>query len=90
MFENLIHLSSYFIFILSHPQPSPVPSIIWRRVDGVPFSRKVDMRKASGILEIPYFEQDDAGTYECVAENSKGRNSVQGKLSFYGGFSQVM
>lgn len=45
------------------------------------------MRKASGILEIPYFEQDDAGTYECVAENSKGKNSVQGKLSFYGGFS---
>ncbi|KAF7711394.1 hypothetical protein HF521_000405 [Silurus meridionalis] len=62
---------------------NPVPSIIWRRVDGVPFSRKVDMRKASGVLEIPYFEQDDAGTYECVAENSKGRNSVQGKLSFY-------
>uniref|UniRef100_W5UDN2 Contactin-4 n=1 Tax=Ictalurus punctatus TaxID=7998 RepID=W5UDN2_ICTPU len=62
---------------------NPVPSIIWRRVDGIPFSRKVDMRKASGILEIPYFEQDDAGTYECVAENSKGRNSVQGKLSFY-------
>ncbi|XP_053492650.1 contactin-4 [Ictalurus furcatus] len=62
---------------------NPVPSIIWRRVDGIPFSRKVDMRKASGILEIPYFEQDDTGTYECVAENSKGRNSVQGKLSFY-------
>ncbi|XP_053355561.1 contactin-4-like [Clarias gariepinus] len=62
---------------------NPVPSIIWRRVDGVPFSRKVDMRKATSILEIPYFEQDDAGTYECVAENSKGRNSVQGKLSFY-------
>lgn len=77
-------------FNLFLPQPSPVPSIIWRRVDGVPFSRKVDMRKASGILEIPYFEQDDAGTYECVAENSKGRNSVQGKLSFYGGFSQVV
>ncbi|XP_060775259.1 contactin-4-like [Neoarius graeffei] len=62
---------------------NPVPSIIWRRVDGIPFSRKVDLGKASGILEIPYFEQDDASTYECIAENSKGRNSVQGKLSFY-------
>ncbi|XP_072541022.1 contactin-4 [Salminus brasiliensis] len=62
---------------------NPAPSITWRRVDGVPFARKVDMRKASGVLEIPYFQQEDAGTYECVAENSKGRNSVQGKLSFY-------
>uniref|UniRef100_A0AAR2LWV6 Contactin 4 n=1 Tax=Pygocentrus nattereri TaxID=42514 RepID=A0AAR2LWV6_PYGNA len=61
----------------------PAPSITWRRVDGVPFARKVDMRKASGVLEIPYFQQEDAGTYECIAENSKGRNSVQGKLSFY-------
>ncbi len=63
---------------------SPVPSINWRRVDGVPFPRKVDMRKASGVLEIPYFQQEDSGTYECVAENSRGMNTVKGKLSFYG------
>ncbi|XP_066519423.1 contactin-4 [Hoplias malabaricus] len=62
---------------------NPAPSVTWRRVDGVPFARKVDMRKTSGVLEIPYFQQEDAGTYECTAENSKGRNSVQGKLSFY-------
>uniref|UniRef100_A0A671Z3G5 Contactin 4 n=1 Tax=Sparus aurata TaxID=8175 RepID=A0A671Z3G5_SPAAU len=62
---------------------NPVPSINWRRVDGVPFPRKVDMRKASGVLEIPYFQQEDAGTYECVAENSRGMNTVKGKLSFY-------
>lgn len=63
---------------------SPAPSISWRRVDNVPFPRKVDMRKASGVLEIPYFQQEDAGTYECVAENSRGMNTVKGKLSFYG------
>ncbi|TNN78604.1 Contactin-3 [Liparis tanakae] len=62
---------------------NPVPSINWKRVDGVPFPRKVDMRKASGVLEIPYFQQEDAGTYECVAENSRGLNTVKGKLSFY-------
>uniref|UniRef100_A0A4W6FMC9 Contactin 4 n=1 Tax=Lates calcarifer TaxID=8187 RepID=A0A4W6FMC9_LATCA len=62
---------------------NPVPSINWRRVDSVPFPRKVDMRKASGVLEIPYFQQEDAGTYECVAENSRGMNTVKGKLSFY-------
>ncbi|XP_038820026.1 contactin-4-like [Salvelinus namaycush] len=62
---------------------NPVPSINWNRVDGIPFSRKVDVRKASGVLEIPYFQQEDAGTYECVAENSRGKNTVKGKLSFY-------
>ncbi|XP_037540850.1 contactin-4 [Nematolebias whitei] len=62
---------------------NPVPTISWRRVDGASFSRKVDINKASGVLEIPYFQLEDAGVYECVAENSRGRNSVQGKLSFY-------
>nr|XP_046199785.1 contactin-4-like isoform X1 [Oncorhynchus gorbuscha] len=62
---------------------NPVPTISWRRVDGVAVGRKVDVNKASGVLEIPYFQQEDAGLYECVAENSKGRNSVKGKLSFY-------
>uniref|UniRef100_A0A8P4GNI6 Contactin 4 n=1 Tax=Dicentrarchus labrax TaxID=13489 RepID=A0A8P4GNI6_DICLA len=62
---------------------NPVPSINWRRMDSIPFPRKVDMRKASGVLEIPYFQQEDAGTYECVAENSRGMNTVKGKLSFY-------
>ncbi|XP_034446768.1 contactin-4 isoform X1 [Hippoglossus hippoglossus] len=62
---------------------NPVPTISWRRVDGASFGRKVDINKASGVLEIPYFQQEDAGIYECVAENSRGRNSVKGKLSFY-------
>lgn len=73
---------------LSHPlclvSSSPVPSISWRRVDGSAFPRKVDARKASGVLEIPYFQQEDTGTYECVAENPRGMNTVKGKLSFYG------
>uniref|UniRef100_A0A8C9TIM8 Contactin 3a, tandem duplicate 1 n=1 Tax=Scleropages formosus TaxID=113540 RepID=A0A8C9TIM8_SCLFO len=62
---------------------NPVPTVSWRRVDGIPFHRKVDSFKTSGVLEIPYFQQDDAGTYECVAENSRGKNAVRGKLSFY-------
>uniref|UniRef100_A0A672YTS4 Contactin 3a, tandem duplicate 1 n=1 Tax=Sphaeramia orbicularis TaxID=375764 RepID=A0A672YTS4_9TELE len=62
---------------------NPVPTISWRRADGASFGRKVDINKASGVLEIPYFQQEDAGMYECVAENSRGRNSVKGKLSFY-------
>ncbi|XP_046896798.1 contactin-4 [Hypomesus transpacificus] len=62
---------------------NPVPVVSWRRVDEVPFGRKVDVNKASGVLEIPYFQAEDAGLYECVAENSRGKNTVKGKLSFY-------
>ncbi|KAM6925227.1 contactin-4 [Xenentodon cancila] len=62
---------------------NPVPTISWRRVDGASFGRKVNINKASGVLEIPYFQQEDAGMYECVAENSRGKNSVKGKLTFY-------
>ncbi|XP_068996171.1 contactin-4 isoform X1 [Embiotoca jacksoni] len=62
---------------------NPVPTISWRRVDGASFGRKVDINKASGVLEIPYFQQEDAGMYECVAENTRGRNLVKGKMSFY-------
>lgn len=36
------------------------------------------------MLEIPSFQQDDAGSYECVAENSRGRNVARGRLTYYG------
>ncbi|XP_041955190.1 contactin-4 [Alosa sapidissima] len=62
---------------------NPAPSISWTRVEGVPFPRKVDVNKASGVLEIPYFQPEDAGVYECVAENARGKNAVKGKLTYY-------
>lgn len=85
MESTLGSLQCYFIYFLQlFPAVSPVPAISWRRADGASFGRKVDVNKASGVLEIPYFQMEDAGVYECVAENSRGRNSVKGKLSFYG------
>ncbi|XP_015202783.2 contactin-4 isoform X1 [Lepisosteus oculatus] len=62
---------------------NPVPTISWRRADGIPLSRRVELNKSSGVLEIPYFQQEDAGLYECVAENSRGKNVAKGKLTFY-------
>lgn len=66
------------------PTPSPVPTISWRRGEGALFPRKVDLNKASGVLDIPYFQQEDAGIYECVAENARGKNAVKGKLTYFG------
>ncbi|XP_058582191.1 contactin-3 isoform X3 [Neofelis nebulosa] len=62
---------------------NPVPQINWRRSDGLPFSSKIKLRKFNGVLEIPNFQQEDAGSYECVAENSRGRNVARGRLTYY-------
>ncbi|XP_033721187.1 contactin-3 isoform X3 [Tursiops truncatus] len=62
---------------------NPVPQINWRRSDGLPFSTKIKLRKSSGVLEIPNFQQEDAGSYECIAENSRGRNVARGRLTYY-------
>lgn len=61
---------------------SPVPSISWRRADGNPLPGKIKVNHSSGVLEIPYFRPEDAGVYECVAANSKGRNVARGQLVF--------
>ncbi|KAF7648648.1 hypothetical protein LDENG_00153420, partial [Lucifuga dentata] len=62
---------------------NPVPSISWRRADGNPLPGKIKINHSSGVLEIPYFGPEDAGVYECVAENSRGRNVARGQLIFH-------
>ncbi|XP_037377819.1 contactin-3 [Talpa occidentalis] len=62
---------------------NPVPQISWRRSDGLAFPSKARRRKWGGVLEIPDFQQEDAGAYECVAENSRGRNVARGRLTYY-------
>nr|XP_044989548.1 contactin-4 isoform X3 [Jaculus jaculus] len=62
---------------------NPVPTILWRRADGKPIARKARRHKSNGIIEIPNFQQEDAGLYECVAENSRGKNVAKGQLTFY-------
>lgn len=65
---------------------SPVPEITWRRANGVPFPGKVKRKNSNVVLEIPSFQQEDAGGYECEAKNKMGRNTVSGRLSFHGTF----
>lgn len=61
-----------------------MPRIAWRRGGGLPLPQKAALRKAGGVLEVPDFQQEDAGSYECVAENSRGRNAARGRLTYYG------
>ncbi|XP_011371413.2 contactin-2 [Pteropus vampyrus] len=56
---------------------NPVPRIKWRKVDG---SLSPQWATAEPTLQIPRVSFEDEGTYECEAENSKGRDSVQGRI----------
>ncbi len=38
-------------------------------------------------MEIPYFQQEDAGTYECVAENTKEETPCRESCLFFGKLS---
>uniref|UniRef100_A0A8D1CFD6 Contactin 6 n=1 Tax=Sus scrofa TaxID=9823 RepID=A0A8D1CFD6_PIG len=62
---------------------NPVPDISWRRLDGSPLPGKVKYSKSQAILEIPNFQQEDEGFYECIAGNLRGRNLAKGQLIFY-------
>ncbi|XP_011379153.1 contactin-6 [Pteropus vampyrus] len=62
---------------------NPVPEISWRRLDGSPLPGKVKYSKSQAALEIPNFQQEDEGFYECVAGNLRGRDLSKGQLIFY-------
>ncbi|KAK2086360.1 hypothetical protein P7K49_035785 [Saguinus oedipus] len=61
--------------------PCPVPRIKWRKVDG---SLSPQWATAEPTLQIPSVSFEDEGTYECEAENSKGRDTVQGRIIVQG------
>ncbi|XP_055985298.1 contactin-6-like [Sorex fumeus] len=62
---------------------NPVPDISWRRLDGSPLPGKAKFSQSRATLEIPHFQQEDEGAYECLAGNPRGRNLARGQLIFY-------
>ncbi|XP_010846534.1 PREDICTED: contactin-5 [Bison bison bison] len=61
---------------------NPVPTITWMKINGY-IPSKSRLRKSQAVLEIPNVQLDDAGIYECRAENSRGKNSFRGQLQVY-------
>ncbi|XP_050169204.1 contactin-6 isoform X2 [Myiozetetes cayanensis] len=62
---------------------NPVPSISWKRSDGNSLAKKIQPNKTKGVLEIPDAQQEDEGSYECIAGNSRGINIARGQLFVY-------
>ncbi|KAF4792079.1 contactin 6 [Turdus rufiventris] len=62
---------------------NPVPSISWKRSDGTSLAKKIQYNRTRGVLEIPNVEQEDEGSYECMAGNTRGINIARGQLFVY-------
>ncbi|XP_026767049.3 contactin-5 [Pangasianodon hypophthalmus] len=61
---------------------NPVPTITWRKINGnIP--KKARLRKSQAVLEIPNIQLDDAGSYECKADNSRGGTAFRGHVQVY-------
>ncbi|XP_035380323.1 contactin-4 isoform X1 [Electrophorus electricus] len=82
-FEEILHVTKgSSVRLECFALGNPVPTISWRRADGSPFPGKIKINHSNGVLEIPYFRPEDAGFYECLAENSRGRSVAKGHLIF--------
>uniref|UniRef100_A0A8C9WDZ6 Contactin 1 n=1 Tax=Scleropages formosus TaxID=113540 RepID=A0A8C9WDZ6_SCLFO len=58
---------------------NPIPEIRWRKVDAeLPANHEVSMEKA--LLHLINVQQEDEGTYECEAINSKGKDRHRARL----------
>ncbi|KAM8999786.1 contactin-2 [Sarcophilus harrisii] len=56
---------------------NPVPRIKWRKLDD---SLPPQWATAEPTLQIPSVNFEDEGTYECEAENTKGRDTAKGRI----------
>ncbi|KAI1231025.1 hypothetical protein IHE44_0008468 [Lamprotornis superbus] len=56
---------------------NPVPRIKWRKLDGPQSSKWIG---SEPLLQIQHAGFEDEGTYECEAENTKGRDTHQGRI----------
>ncbi|KAG8451010.1 hypothetical protein GDO86_003333, partial [Hymenochirus boettgeri] len=56
---------------------NPVPQIRWRKVEGTQPPRWLVL---DPVLHFPSITFEDDGTYECEAENSRGRDILQGRV----------
>ncbi|XP_038625869.1 contactin-1 isoform X2 [Tachyglossus aculeatus] len=58
---------------------NPVPEIRWRKVlEPMPGSAEISM--SGSVLKIFNIQLEDEGTYECEAENSKGKDKHQARI----------
>ncbi len=55
----------------------PAPTVEWRRLDNKPLSERITLSQENTVLRIENIDQEDFGTYECIASNAEGVISAQ-------------
>ncbi|KAI2647145.1 Contactin-1a [Labeo rohita] len=53
---------------------NPIPQIRWRKVDGDLPVHRYNISMAGSLLHLYDIQYEDEGLYECVADNSKGKD----------------
>ncbi|PKU30775.1 hypothetical protein llap_18921 [Limosa lapponica baueri] len=81
--RNLSHLRQIIGNLLRFWSPKVLNESTFMRSDGNPLTKKMEHNKTKGVLEIPDVQQEDEGSYECIAGNSRGRNIARGQLFVY-------
>lgn len=64
----LINLWGFF------PRFSPIPHIVWRKVDATDLPPNHEISQSGAVLHLYNVQYDDVGGYECEAINTKGKD----------------
>lgn len=56
------------------PRFSPIPHIVWRKVDATDLPPNHEISESGAVLHLYNVQYDDVGGYECEAINTKGKD----------------
>lgn len=67
----LILLNLWGVFF---PRFSPIPHIVWRKVDATDLPANHEISESGAALHLYNVQYEDVGGYECEAINTKGKD----------------
>lgn len=53
---------------------SPIPDIVWRKVDATDLPPNHEISESGAVLHLYNVQYEDVGGYECEAINTKGKD----------------
>lgn len=53
---------------------SPIPHIVWRKVDATDLPPNHEISESGAVLHLYNVQYEDVGGYECEAINTKGKD----------------
>lgn len=66
--------SEFNLFFLCVCLFSPIPHIVWRKVDATDLPPNHEISESGAVLHLYNVQYEDVGGYECEAINTKGKD----------------